>query len=433
MRILYIPAISLAMLLSSCNKINIQREFVRIHLHADNSNTITNEAIYRKKTLLKSNDNKISYLPIIYTTKLSEVSKKNITIKETNTEFILPESNISNSSYFDTMKPLHDNKQRLLFSQLGIRCCDQRNIANLGIGQRYFYKNWLLGYNVFYDIQASSNHHQRLGIGGELRNNFLYLAINSHYGLTDWQSSFEKIDYEENVAHGYDILAQGWLPIYPQLSGKMKFEQFFTKKFTPSRTKKHIKDLFKLTLGVDYQPVPLLTFGIDHSFNYAGHGDTKLGVYINYQPGISLSKLISSAEVTVINPPAENRYRLVERNNDITLRYRQRARINRIFPNKIKDSNDIIKVIDSTRQRSSYGLQILQCDNEALQMFDNQVIKLATKNYITNFLSCNPQLNNCIIFFAKNIYNNPSNPLNKETTVFVIHNYHLTFPSSEMI
>lgn len=114
-----------------------------------------------------------------------------------------------------------------------------------------------------------------------------------------------------------------------------------------------------------------------------------------------------------------------------TLRYRQRTRINRIFPNKIKDSNDIIKVIDFTRQRSSYCLHILQYDNEALQIFVDQVIKLATKNCITNFLSCNPQLNNCIMFFAKNIYNNPSNTLKKETTVFVIH--HLTFPSSGMI
>lgn len=93
---------------------------------------------------------------------------------------------------------------------------------------------------------------------------------------------------------------------------------------------------------------------------------------------MSLSKFISSAEVTVINQPAaENRYRLVERNNDITLRYRQRARINIIFLNKIKDSNDITKVIDSTRQRSSYCLQILQCNNEALQMFQDQVIKLS--------------------------------------------------------
>lgn len=419
-RILYIPAISLAMLLSSCNKINMQREFVRIYLHTDNSNSIKNEAIYRKKTLLKNNENKISYLPIIYAKKLNEVSKKKITIKEKNTEFPLPESKISNS-YFDTVKPLHDNKQRLLFSQLGIRRCDQRNIANLGIGQRYLYKNWLLGYNVFYDIQASSNHHQRLGIGGELRHNFLFIAINSHYGLTDWQSS-NKIDYEENVAHGYDILAQGWLPIYPQLSGKIKFEQFFTKKFTPSRTKQYIKDLFKLTLGVDYKPVPLLTLGIDHSFNYAyaGHGDTKFGVYINYQQGIPLSKLISPAEVKIINQPAENRYRLVERNNDIVLRYRQRARINIRFTNIIGDHNDLTKVIDSTLQGSSYCLHILQCDNEALQMFEDQVIKLATKNRITNFLSCNPQLNNCIMFFTKNIYNNPSNLLNKDTTFFVI-------------
>lgn len=53
MIILYIPAISLAMLLSSCNKINMQRECVRIHLHADNSNTITNEVIYRKNTIKK--------------------------------------------------------------------------------------------------------------------------------------------------------------------------------------------------------------------------------------------------------------------------------------------------------------------------------------------------------------------------------------------
>lgn len=72
-----------------------------------------------------------------------------------------------------------------------------------------------------------------------MKHNFLYLAINSHYDITDWQSSFEKIDSEENVAHGYDILAQGWLPIYPQLSGKMKFEQFLLKIYTITN-KRHI-------------------------------------------------------------------------------------------------------------------------------------------------------------------------------------------------
>lgn len=79
------------------------------------------------------------------------------------------DKNDFSGSELDLFIPLYDQPERLAFSQFGFRRIDQRNIMNIGLGQRHYLSDWMLGYNVFFDQQISGNAHRRLGLGGNWR------------------------------------------------------------------------------------------------------------------------------------------------------------------------------------------------------------------------------------------------------------------------
>ncbi|MDE9456225.1 inverse autotransporter beta domain-containing protein, partial [Xenorhabdus bovienii] len=56
-----------------------------------------------------------------------------------------------NGSQFDMLLPLSDTTSQISFTQFGLRRFNKRNTANLGVGQRYFFDGWMLGYNAFID------------------------------------------------------------------------------------------------------------------------------------------------------------------------------------------------------------------------------------------------------------------------------------------
>ncbi|WP_254866820.1 inverse autotransporter beta domain-containing protein, partial [Salmonella enterica] len=85
-------------------------------------------------------------------------------------------------------------------------------IVNVGLGQRYFLKNnTMLGYNLFYDQNMSSNV-TRTGVGLELWRDYFKFSGNGYFALSDWQDSDELQDYDEKAADGYDIQIEGYLP-----------------------------------------------------------------------------------------------------------------------------------------------------------------------------------------------------------------------------
>lgn len=75
----------------------------------------------------------------------------------------------------------------------------------------------------------------------------------------------------KSVRRGWDIRAEAWLPSYPQLGGKIVFEQYYGDEVALFGTDNLEKDPYAVTLGLNYQPVPLLTVGTDYK---AGTGDT---------------------------------------------------------------------------------------------------------------------------------------------------------------
>ncbi|HAN7547534.1 TPA: intimin-like inverse autotransporter protein SinH, partial [Escherichia coli] len=100
--------------------------------------------------------------------------------------------------------------------------------------------------------------HRRLGLGAEAWTDYLKFSGNYYHPLSDWKDSEDFDFYEERPARGWDIRAEAWLPAYPQLGGKIVFEQYYGNEVALFGTDSLEKDPFAVTLGVKYQPVPLI-------------------------------------------------------------------------------------------------------------------------------------------------------------------------------
>lgn len=98
-------------------------------------------------------------------------------IGKVNVKLQADDKNDFSGSELDLLVPLYDQPEKLTFSQFGFRRIDQRNIMNMGIGQRHYFSDWMLGYNFFLDQQISGNTHQRIGVGGELARDYLQMVI----------------------------------------------------------------------------------------------------------------------------------------------------------------------------------------------------------------------------------------------------------------
>ncbi|WP_161804244.1 inverse autotransporter beta domain-containing protein [Photorhabdus heterorhabditis] len=303
------------------------------------------------------------------------------------------------SGSIDLFYPLYDRDGHLRFGQVGARRFDGRNIVNLGIGQRYFQEDWALGYNTFYDAQISGNAHQRLGFGLEYWRDYLYLSANGYFGLTDWYSSSSLDGYAERAANGYDIRAQGWLPSYPQLSGKLKFEQYFGDDIALFSHQNHYKDPYALTVGLEYTPIPLISLGADRTFSHRGKDDTKVNLSFNYQLGVPLSQQIDPTAAPVRRTLADNRYHLVERNNNIVLKHRESAPLSLHLPTGLSGFGGERKPINFSFN-GKYRLKHIQWDDGALRARGGRIIALSNNSYVVHFPNYSSQQSNHLTISA---------------------------------
>lgn len=227
------------------------------------------------------------------------------------------------NSQLDMLFPLYENKDSLVFTQGSIHRTDDRNQSNLGLGYRWFASNWMLGANTFLDYDLSRDH-ARLGLGGEYWRDFLKLGFNTYHRLTNWKNSPDLVDYEERPATGWDIRAQYWLPVLPQLGGKLTYEQYYGNEVALFDRDNRQKNPHAITAGVNYTPVPLLTLSAEQRQGKAGKKDTQYGVEMNYQLGMPWLHQINPDLVAAMRSLADSRYDLVERNNNIVLEYRKK-------------------------------------------------------------------------------------------------------------
>lgn len=271
------------------------------------------------------------------------------------------DKNDFSGSELDLFIPLYDQPERLAFSQFGFRRIDQRNIMNIGLGQRHYLSDWMLGYNVFFDQQISGNAHRRLGLGGELARDYVKLSANSYYRLGGWKNSTRLEDYDERAANGYDIRTEAYLPYYPQLGGKLMYEQYFGDEVALFGLNERQKNPSALTGSVSYTPFPLLNLALEHTIGNSGKNKTGVNLAVNYEINTPWQKQIDPAAVKATRTLAGSRMDLVDRNNNIVLEYRKQQVVTLNLPAKVSGKEKQVLPINYTFN-ARHGLDRIEWD-----------------------------------------------------------------------
>ena len=243
----------------------------------------------------------------------------------------------------DLLIPLYEQKTSLVFTQLGGRRHDDRNIVNVGFGYREFNTAWMWGVNTFYDRQVSANQHQRLGVGAELGWDYLRLSANGYYRLSDWMSSSRYRDYDERVANGFDLRATGYLPAYPQLGANLVY----------------------VTVGLSYTPVPLVTLGVNQKMGKGEASDTQFNLAVNWAPGVPLRTQLDADQVGARRTLLGSRQELVDRNNNIVLDYRKQELISLALPENIAGNENARQTV-TAKVKTKYGLERIDWQGDNL-------------------------------------------------------------------
>ncbi|NEH05091.1 LysM peptidoglycan-binding domain-containing protein, partial [Pantoea agglomerans] len=230
------------------------------------------------------------------------------------------------NSELDLLVPLYEQKDRLVFAQGSLHRTDDRSQLNTGVGFRHFYDRWMFGTNAFVD-QDLSRGHSRAGWGLEYGRNFFKVAANGYVHLTGWKSSPDLEDYQERPANGWDIRTEAWLPTYPQLGGKLVWEQYYGKQVALFGKDHRQQDPRAVTAGVSYTPVPLMTLTAETRQGESGQRDNRLGMQLNYQPGVPWQQQLNAEAIAGMRSLDGSRYDFVERNNNIVLEYRKEVTV----------------------------------------------------------------------------------------------------------
>ncbi|WP_218077102.1 inverse autotransporter beta domain-containing protein [Escherichia coli] len=276
-------------------------------------------------------------------------------------------------SSLDVLLPLYNTPKNVLFTQLGMRDNDGRFTTNAGLGHRYFTDNgWMLGYNVFYDVDWR-NTNRRYGIGVEAWRDYLKLSANGYKRLSDWRQSPTVTDYDERPADGWDIRAEGWLPAYPQLGGKLVYEQYYGNEVALFGESERQKNPHAITAGVTWTPFPLLTTGVDYRRGKNGADDTRLNLGLTYRIGEPLAHQLDSSRVGAQRSLAANRLELVNRNNDVVLEYRKQTLITLQLPPDVYGA-ELTTVTLTPQVNAKYGLSRIGLDDAELRQAGGKVI-----------------------------------------------------------
>ena len=241
---------------------------------------------------------------------------------------------------FDVLMPFYDTPKDVIFMQTGFRRSNvstesYRNTVNVGVGYRHTVEDVLYGVNAFYDRDMTGKN-DRLGLGAEVWTDSVKFSGNTYLRLSDWKESPDMEYYQERPANGWDIRAEGYLPQYPQLGGKLMYEQYYGNEVGLFGASSRQKDPSATTVGVIYTPIPLITMSADYRQGQDGLSDTSVRVGLNYQIGSDLSKQLSPDEVKASRMLGNARYNLVDRKYDIVLDYKKDEVAQIILPAQIR-------------------------------------------------------------------------------------------------
>lgn len=263
--------------------------------------------------------------------------------------------NLEGSS-LDYFVPWYDNQRTLLFSQFSAQRKEDRTIGNVGVGVRQNVGSWLLGGNVFYDYDFTRGH-RRLGLGSEAWTDFLRFSGNYYHPLSDWKDSKDFEFYEERPARGWDVRAEAWLPFYPQLGGKLVYEQYYGDEVALFGTDNLQKNPHAVTVGMSYTPVPLLTLGADYKAGTGDNTDLSLNATMTYQFGTPLAAQIDPDNVKTQHSLIGSRTDFVDRNNFIVLEYREKDPLDVTLWLKADETNEHPECVIQDNPEAGIGLE----------------------------------------------------------------------------
>ncbi|EET8931840.1 intimin [Escherichia coli] len=286
-------------------------------------------------------------------------------------EVNLQSGNNFDGSSLDFLLPFYDSENMLAFGQVGARYIDSRFTANLGAGQRFFLPENMLGYNVFID-QDFSGDNTRLGIGGEYWRDYFKSSVNGYFRMSGWHESYNKKDYDERPANGFDIRFNGYLPSYPALGAKLMYEQYYGDNVALFNSDKLQSNPGAATVGVNYTPIPLVTMGIDYRHGTGNENDLLYSMQFRYQFDKSWSQQIEPQYVNELRTLSGSRYDLVQRNNNIILEYKKQDILSLNIPHDINGTEHSTQKIQLI-VKSKYGLDRIVWDDSALRSQGGQI------------------------------------------------------------
>ncbi|HFD6824435.1 TPA: inverse autotransporter adhesin IatC [Escherichia coli] len=276
------------------------------------------------------------------------------------------------SSSFEFLHPWYETPDNLVFSQHTLHRTDDRTQTNHGIGWRYFTPSWMSGVNMFIDHDLT-RYHTRTGMGVEYWRDYLKLSGNGYLRLSNWRSAPElDHDYEARPANGWDLRAEGWLPAWPQLGGKLVYEQYYGDEVALFGKDERQNDPHAITAGLSYTPVPLISFSAEQRQGKQGENDTRIGMELTLQPGHSLQKQLDPAEVVARRSLVGSRYDLVDRNNNIVLEYRKKELVRLTLTDPLKGKPGEVKSLVSSLQ-TKYALKGYDIEAASLQSAGGKV------------------------------------------------------------
>ncbi|MFJ7311479.1 ZirU family protein [Pseudomonas sp. NPDC098747] len=262
----------------------------------------------------------------------------------------------------DYLHPMLETETSTLFSQIGMRTSNEREIGNIGVGYRSAVNEGLmLGANMFLD-QDFSRDHTRASVGVEAWAEAARLSANVYTPVSGWKDSEdhelitdpETYILQERPAKGWDVNVEGPIPGVPQLAVTGEYFEWKGDKVDALGSRGELeKDPKGYSVGVKWQPMPLVGFVAEHSEVSGSDSDFSLGMDLTWNFDLSLQEQLDSTNSFAVKPLDQARKELVTRNHEMVLEYREKSKVAPIQPLEFAVDN-----IEGTAGQRGQGPQV---------------------------------------------------------------------------
>jgi len=219
--------------------------------------------------------------------------------------------------------PLHQSKNGLTYSQIGLMSATDATVGNFGVGQRWNEGKWMLGYNAFVDNDFD---HQltRGSVGAEAWTDYLHFSTNYYRPFSSFKADDSSSAQLRRQARGYDITTKGYLPFYRQIGASLSFEQYYGDQVDLFGNGTRQSNPSAMTFGLNYTPVPLVTVKASHQAGQDGDNKDSVQLSLNYRLGVPLAQQLSASNVAEAHSLRGSQMDTVERNNLPVMEFKQR-------------------------------------------------------------------------------------------------------------